>query len=57
MRTLVLMLTAHNRMLDDLERGVDNTDDKLARSMKTLQKFIKDTEGEMLRYSCMALSS
>ena len=40
-----LVFTTGCRILDDLERGVDNTDAKLDRSMKRLKKFIRDTEG------------
>jgi hypothetical protein len=40
-----LGLCAIHRMLDDLERGVDQTDSKLGDAMRKMRKFIRDTEG------------
>ncbi|KAG8992048.1 hypothetical protein FRB95_004100 [Tulasnella sp. JGI-2019a] len=34
----------HNEMLSDLEANVDRTSNKLGGAMKTMQKFIRDTE-------------
>jgi len=32
------------RMLDDLERGVDQTDSKLSDAMRKMRKFLRDSE-------------
>lgn len=37
-----------NRLLTDLEQGVDQTENKLGGAMKKMQKFIRDTEGVQL---------
>ncbi|PIL23550.1 hypothetical protein GSI_14863 [Ganoderma sinense ZZ0214-1] len=34
----------HNEMLEDLERGVDNSDAKLSTAMSKMRKFIRQTE-------------
>jgi len=34
----------HNEMLDDLETGVDRTDNKLSDAMRRMRKFIRQTE-------------
>lgn len=34
----------HNEMLDDLGRGVDRSESKLADAMKKMKKFMRDTE-------------
>ncbi|KII87576.1 hypothetical protein PLICRDRAFT_141427 [Plicaturopsis crispa FD-325 SS-3] len=34
----------HNELLDDLEAGVDRTDNKLSDAMRKMRKFIRDTE-------------
>jgi syntaxin 6 len=34
----------HNEMLDDLEVGVDRTDNKLSGAMRRMRKFIRQTE-------------
>lgn len=34
----------HNEMLDDLDRGVDRSESKLADAMKKMKKFMRDTE-------------
>jgi hypothetical protein len=34
-----------HRMLNDLEAGVDRTENKLGGAMKRMKKFIRDTEG------------
>ena len=35
------------RLLDDLGRGVDHTESRLGGAMKKMQKFIRQTEGEL----------
>lgn len=35
-------------MLDDLEAGVDRTDNKLSDAMRRMKKFIRQTEGSSL---------
>ena len=34
----------YDRMLDDLERGVDRTQDKVSDGMRKLRKFLRDSE-------------
>ena len=33
-------------MLDDLDRGVDQTDSKLSDAMRRMRKFVRETEGQ-----------
>jgi syntaxin 6 len=40
-----------DRMLDDLEVGVDRTDNKLSGAMRRMRKFIRQTEGMCLDFS------
>ncbi|KAJ3543949.1 hypothetical protein NMY22_g2956 [Coprinellus aureogranulatus] len=37
-------INVHNEMLDDLERNVDKTDDKVSDGMRRLRKFLRDSE-------------
>ncbi|TEB20621.1 snare protein TLG1/Syntaxin [Coprinellus micaceus] len=37
-------INVHNEMLDDLERNVDRTDDKVSDGMRRLRKFLRDSE-------------
>ncbi|KAH6917995.1 t-SNARE [Coprinopsis sp. MPI-PUGE-AT-0042] len=37
-------IVEHNEMLDDLERGVDRTQDKVSDGMRRLRKFLRDSE-------------
>jgi len=42
---LWFMLRPSDRMLDDLEANVDQTDSKLSNAMRRMKKFVRDTEG------------
>lgn len=42
---LRLCLLFVSRMLDDLETNVERTDTKLQSSLKRLQRFVRETEG------------
>lgn len=44
-RTDILWVLCLNRMLEDLEVGVDHTDNKLSDAMRRMRKFIRQTEG------------
>lgn len=46
------VLINFNRMLEDLEAGVDRTDTKLSGAMQRMKKFIRQTEGQ----SCLPVS-
>jgi len=37
-------IVEHTEMLEDIERGVDNSSAKLNSAMKRMRKFIRDTE-------------
>ncbi|KAJ7485372.1 t-SNARE [Mycena latifolia] len=37
-------IVEHNEMLDDLERGVDQTDSKLSDAMRRMRKFMRQSE-------------
>ncbi|KAJ7158363.1 t-SNARE [Mycena crocata] len=37
-------IVEHNEMLDDLERGVDQTDTKLSGAMRRMRKFLRQSE-------------
>jgi len=37
-------ISEHNEMLDDLDRGVDQTDSKLSDAMRRMRKFVRETE-------------
>ncbi|KAJ6595757.1 t-SNARE [Mycena vulgaris] len=37
-------IVEHNEMLDDLERGVDQTDTKLSEAMRRMRKFMRQSE-------------
>ncbi|KAK7044659.1 SNARE domain protein, partial [Favolaschia claudopus] len=37
-------IVEHNEMLDDLERGVDQTDSKLSDAMRRMRKFLRQSE-------------
>jgi t-SNARE complex subunit (syntaxin) len=37
-------IAEHNEMLDDLEQGVDKTDNKLSDAMRRMRKFVRQTE-------------
>ena len=41
-----MLITRLNRMLEDLEEGVDRTDSKLNNAMRRMRKFIRQTEEE-----------
>jgi hypothetical protein len=40
------VLSAPRRMLDDLEAGVDRTDNKLNSAMSRMKRFVRQTEGK-----------
>ncbi|KAF8496558.1 t-SNARE [Russula emetica] len=37
-------ISEHNEMLDDLDRGVDQTDSKLSNAMRRMRKFVREIE-------------
>ncbi|KAI0296381.1 t-SNARE [Russula brevipes] len=37
-------ISEHNEMLDDLDRGVDQSDSKLSDAMRRMRKFVRETE-------------
>jgi syntaxin 6 len=34
-------------MLEDLDRGVDQTDSKLSDAVRRMRKFVRETEGQL----------